>query len=273
MGIVTSVSNQKGGPGKTTITRNLSEELADKGRLVLVIDNDPQGNLTKSFTGESIPNEILSVRMDAQKKITEPGESNTALLYKEGLMPEPFQITDNMYLIGATRHLADMADSGTNALKLYKEFQLKLKLLAEAFDDIIIDCPPAAGNLQTAAHIGSDFLLIPTHLSEDSVDGVGQQIESSALCKETLNPKLKLLGIVVNEKKSHKINVEKLYLDTLKTDYPDSLFKTIINESVKVSEARSLGLSVKKHASSSLQADQFQNLTAEYLERVVEMSK
>lgn len=266
MGKVSSVSIQKGGPGKTTVCRNLGEEVSEVSRKVLLIDNDPQGNLTKAIFGDELPEAIMkvtdSVTSDTQK--VAPGVSNSYWLYEKDEMPEPLQVTENLYIIGATKHLAEM---GTRAVDCVYEFKDKLEVLAEEFDDVFIDCPPAAGTLQTAAHGASDYLIIPTELSEDSIEGVKQQLESATANKKRLNQKLEILGILVNGKDSHKIVIEEIHHETLKELYGDKLFSTVITHSVKVSEARSFNKTVKQHAPKSVQAEQFVALTKEYLER------
>lgn len=266
MGKVTSVSIQKGGPGKTTVCRNLGEEVSEAGFKVLLIDNDPQGNLTKAIFGDDLPAEIMkateAVTSGTQK--VAPGMSNTYFLYEKDEMPEPYKVTDSLYIIGATKHLAEM---GTRSVDCVYEFKDKMEVLSEEFDHVFIDCPPAAGTLQTAAHGASDYLLIPTELNEDSIDGVKQQLESALANKKRLNPVLEVLGILVNGKDSHKINIEEYHLETLKELYGDKIFKSIITHSVKVSEARSFNKTVRQHAPKSVQAEQFVALTKEYLQR------
>jgi len=266
MGKVSSVSIQKGGPGKTTVCRNLGEEVSETGRKVLLIDNDPQGNLTKAIFGDDLPEAIMkvseAVTSGSQKAV--PGVSNSYWLYEENEMPEPFMVTENLYIIGATKHLAEM---GTKAVDCVYEFQDKIEVLAGYFDDVFIDCPPSAGTLQTAAHGASDYLIIPTELNEDSIDGVKQQLDSASVNKKRLNQKLDILGILVNGKDSHRINIEEIHYDHLKELYGNKLFDTVITHSVKVSEARSFNKTVKNHAPKSIQAQQFVALTEEYLVR------
>lgn len=266
MGKVTSISIQKGGTGKSTVTRNLGEEVSETGRKVLLIDNDPQGNLTKSLFGDDLPEEVMkvveSVTSSTQK--VSPGVSNSYWLYEKDEMPEPYRINDNFYLLGATKHLAEM---GTKTVDVVYEFKDKLEVLAEEFDDIFIDCPPAAGTLQTAAHGGSNFVIIPTQLSEDSIDGVKEQVDSLSANKKRLNPNLEILGILVNGKDAHKINIEEIHLERLREDYGELVFNTVITYSVKVSESRSFNKTVGQHAPRSPQASQYINFVEEYLER------
>lgn len=266
MGKVSSLTIQKGGPGKTTVCRNLGEEVSETGRKVLLIDNDPQGNLTKAIFGDELPEAIMKVAeaVTSGTQKAAPGVSNSYWLYEKDEMPEPYKVTDNLYIIGATKHLAEM---GTKAVDCVYEFQDKIEVLAEEFDDVFIDCPPAAGTLQTAAHGASHYLIIPTELNEDSIDGVKQQLESATANKKRLNQKLEILGILVNGKDAHKINIEEIHHDTLKELYGAKLFNTVITHSVKVSEARSFNKTVRQHAPRSVQAEQFVTLTEEYLER------
>jgi len=266
MGNVSSVSIQKGGPGKTTVCRNLGEEVSETGRKVLLVDNDPQGNLTKAIFGDDLPESIMKVAeavTSGTQKVS-PGASNSYWLYEKDEMPEPYKVTEHLYIIGATKHLAEM---GTRSVDCVYEFKDKMEVLAEEFDDVFIDCPPAAGTLQTAAHGASDYLIVPTELNEDSIDGVKQQLDSASANKKRLNQKLEILGILVNGKDSHKINIEEVHYGTLQDLYGDKLFDTVVTHSVKVSEARSFNKTVKQHAPKSVQAKQFVALTAEYLER------
>lgn len=266
MGIVSSVSIQKGGPGKTTVCLNLAVEVAETGRKVLLIDNDPQGNLTRAILGDELPEAIekVSEAVTSVSQKLAPGVSNSYWFYEKGEIPEPHIVTDNLHIIGSTKHLALM---GTRSVDSIYEFSEKIEMLAEGYDDVFIDCSPAAGTLQTAAHGASDYLIIPTELNEDSIDGVRQQLESAAINKKRLNKKLEVLGILVNSKNSHKIVIEEAYHDTLKTLYKEMLFITEITKSVKVAEARCLNLSVGQHAPKSVQAKQYATLAEEYLER------
>lgn len=270
MGKVSSVSIQKGGPGKTTVCRNLGELVSEKGRKVLLIDNDPQGNLTSAIFGDELPEAIKTIKKSTTSdvdKIT-PGISNSFWLYEKDEIPEPYQVTENLYIIGATKHLEEKGRANIDCIY---EFRDKIEVLAQDFDDVFIDCPPAAGTLQAAAHGASDFLIIPTRLEEDSINGLKEQLNSWAANKRQLNPKLEVLGIVVNGKDSHRIVIEDVHLGNLQEEYSQLLFSTIITQSVKVSEARSFNVTIKKHAPNSAQAKQFENLTTEYLGRLEKM--
>lgn len=267
MGKVTSISIQKGGTGKTTVCRNLSEGVSTKNRKVLLIDLDSQGNVTTSIYGDELPHEIMSIgesKTSNTAKVS-PGTSNSYWLYEKDEMPEPLKVTDNLYIIGSTKHLAEQ---GTKPVDSVYEFQDKLEVLAQEFDDIFIDCPPSASIFQTSAHAASDYILIPTELNEDSIKGVVEQIDSASKNKKRLNPKLEVLGVLVNKKDSHKINIEEYYLDSLKEKYGKLLFETIITSSVKVSEARSFNKTVMDYAPKSVQSNQYQALIEEYLKRI-----
>lgn len=263
---VTSISIQKGGVGKTTVCRNLGEELSVNYK-VLFIDNDPQGNLTESIFGDELPSAIMhsmESKTSSFIKVT-PGISNSYYLYESDEMPEPFKINDNLYIIGSTKHLAEMASKPIDCVY---EFKDKLEVLREEFDFIFIDCPPAAGVLQTAAHGASDNLIIPTELSEDSIKGVKQQIESALSNKKRLNAKLEILGVLINGKSSHKIIIEDEHLTTLSEQYGQKLFQTVVTRSVKISEARSFNKTIRQYQPRSIQAEQYLSLTSEYLSRV-----
>lgn len=267
MGKVSSVSIQKGGPGKTTVCRNLGELVSEHQRKVLLIDNDPQGNLTSAIFGDDLPQAIKTIKKSTTsdvEKIT-PGTSNTFWLYEPDEMPEPYKVTENLYIIGSTKHLEEKGRANIDCIY---EFREKLEVLSQEFDDIFIDCPPAAGTLQAAAHGASDYLIIPTRLEEDSINGLKEQLNSWQATKRQLNPKLEVLGVIVNGKDSHRIVIEEIHLDHLQQEYGDMLFKTTITQSVKVSEARSFNVTIKKHAPNAAQSKQFELLTQEYLDRI-----
>lgn len=267
MGKVISISIQKGGTGKTTVCRNLGEGVAKAGGRVLFIDNDPQGNLSSYVFGDKLPEEIMTITESVTSGLKKamPGVCNAYWFYQESEIPSPYKVNDNLYIIGATKHLAEVNSKGVNCIY---EFIEKVAKLATEFDHIFIDCPPAAGTLQSAAHGASDFVLIPTELSEDSIDGIEQQIESLAANKEHINKKLSLLGVLVNKKETHKINIEEYYADIVQSKYGAKVFNTMITKSVKVSEARAYNQTVQDYSGKSPQALQYTSLVQEYLERV-----
>ena len=201
---ITSLTNQKSGSGKTTVCRTLGETVSSRGRKVLLIDNDPQGNLTRSYFGDTLPSESVrrTASVTGEGEQVSPGVSNTVSCYDRDARPQPYKIHENLYLIGATKALANVAVRPVSGVS---EFTEKVTALSRQFDDILIDCPPGASVLQAAAHSASQALLIPTFLNKDNVEGVYQQLDTMNARQQAGHPTLDLLGVVVSAKRTQYI--------------------------------------------------------------------
>lgn len=263
MAHIIAVSNQKGGVGKTTVTVNLGKNLAAQGYRVLLVDNDPQGNLTMSIFGDELPSSVVSVEAGKSR----PGLSNSYSLYTdgEGGIPQSVDGYGTLMIIGANKHLSEIA---TRPFDVMFEFKAKLHALRGNFDFILIDCLPSFGLLQTAAHMTADYLLIPTHLDDFSVKGISEQMKTANKTMENLNKDLKLLGILANEVSGAKVLVEEHFYDVLQEQYGSLLFKTKITKSAKVAESHALQKSVGEYRQYSDQARQYAALTAELIARI-----
>ncbi len=256
MGKIVAVVNQKGGVGKTTVSGNLAKDFARKGRKVLIADNDPQGNATRAIFGDDLPDEV-------SEKF---GESSSYCLYYEGSEVVPIQITDNLSIVGGSKHLSEM--STRQASEVGYEFKEKLEILAEEQDYVIIDCLPSFGTMLTAALITADYVLIPTLLDDFSINGIAELVSTVHTIKRRHNEKLKLLGIVVNQKDGREVLVEQHYLEELVKTYGDLVLKPAITKSVKVAEATAFQQSVYEYKPSLDQAKQFDSLSSEILKRM-----
>ncbi|NYZ69496.1 ParA family protein [Endozoicomonas sp. SM1973] len=259
---ITAISNQKGGVGKTTVAVNLGKNLAGMGKKVLLIDNDPQGNLSMAIFGDDMPEEIIKTGSDG---ISKPGISNCFHLYKEQSNVKPYAVSETLHIIGSTKHLSEVT---TKPFEVIFEFRDNIEAVRDQYDEIIIDCLPSFGVLQTAAHMTADHLLIPTHLEEFSVKGLEEQLQTANNTKRRLNPKLNFLGILANEVSAQKVLVEEHYYNDLKSRHNGHLFETKITKSAKIKESHALCKSIYEYKKNSDQARQYQEFTREYLERV-----
>ncbi|MGI0120463.1 ParA family protein [Zooshikella sp. RANM57] len=259
---ITAISNQKGGVGKTTVAVNLGKNLASMGKRVLLVDNDPQGNLTMAVFGDELPEEVLLIGDDG---VAIPGLSNCMQLYSEKASFKPYALNETLHIIGSTKHLSEVT---TRPFEIIFEFKDNVESLRKQYDEIIIDCLPSFGALQTAAHMTADHLLIPTHLDEFSVRGLEEQLKTANNTKRRLNPKLKFLGILANEVSAQRVLVEEHYYNDLKAKHNSYLFDAKITKSAKIKESHAMRLSILEYKKNSDQARQFQHFTKEYLERV-----
>jgi len=275
MGHITAISNQKGGVGKTTITVNLAKLLGARGFRVLVIDNDPQGNLTSALFADELPEGVLEAGSAVQGL---PGPGNTVSAYSEGAalapvaVPRPADQTGraqeewvgNLHALAATSSLVEISQKSIEAVYAFQE---NVRELARDYDVVLIDCLPSFGVVQTASHMAAHWLLVPTHLDSFSVGGVRAQMQNAAKIKKRGNSDLALLGIVPNEVSAVPTNVESVYDAELREEWGDKVFISRITKSTKVREANALHAGIFEYKPHSDQARQFRALADEYCAR------
>ena len=226
MGRVISISNQKGGVGKTTTAVNLAAFLAEKGKKVLVIDIDPQGNagFGVGINAEEISNtvyEVLTGDVPIKQAIFE-----TEI---EGL----FIIPSNIDLSGAQVELLERPE---------KEFILKKALdeIKGSFHYIFIDCPPSLGILTLNSLVAADSVMIPLQCEYYALEGLGQLLEIISMVQDNLNPKLSLEGVVLTMYDTRTALAKQVVSD-VQENFKGHVFKTIIPRNVRLSEAPSYG--------------------------------
>lgn len=248
MGTTISILNEKGGVGKTTITSNISFNLS-KNNSVLIIDNDPQGN--------------LSNRYNSNKE----NISKTNNLYKQSeKLLKPIQVRKNLFLYTADQSLSEINEGNSKNITELKD---KIVKLQKIFDYIIIDNAPSFSYLSISALIASDYLIIPTELSGDSFQGINNIINNvTRISKKGLNKDLKLLGIIVNMVEGNKTILERDLLMSLKKSYKDNLFQTLLTRSIIVKESGLMKQSLEEYNSKSKQALQYRILTDEIKKRI-----
>ncbi len=226
MGKVISVSNQKGGVGKTTTTVNLAAFLAEKGKRVLIIDIDPQGNagFGIGINAEEIETTIYEVLIDEI-----PIEEAIFKTEIEGLSIIP----SNIHLSGAQVNLLDTEG---------KEFILrnKLKKIRDYYDYIFIDCPPSLGVLTLNSLVAADSVLIPLQCEYYALEGLSQLLQIIVMVQERLNKTLKIEGVVLTMFDT-RTNLAAQVVSDVREYFKDKVFDTIIPRNVKLSEAPSFG--------------------------------
>ena len=226
MGRIISVSNQKGGVAKTTTTVNLAAFLADKGKKVLIIDIDPQGNAGYGIgiNAEEMDTTIYEVLIDEI-----PIEDAIFQSDIEGLSIIPA----NIHLSGAQVDLLD---------KDGKEFILKKKLapIKKYYDYIFIDCPPSLGVLTLNSLVAADSVLIPLQCEYYALEGINQLLKIIVMVQEKLNKSLKIEGLLLTMYDT-RTNLAQQVVNDVKEYFKDKVFETIIPRNVKLSEAPSFG--------------------------------
>ena len=246
---IVAVSNQKGGVGKTTIAFNLAKGLAARGKRVLAIDNDPQGNLT---------NALLTA--------PEAFEADIFSYYKpEAKNPTPQAITENLFLLGANQGLATVTDLQLDdALFGLRE---GLAMLESDFDYILIDCLPSFGVLQLAALTAADEVLIPVTPANFSVQGLTTLFDTITRAQKCFNPKLAVLGIVLNRIDGRRTTIGDGLVELIRETYTDLVFQSTISQSVRVEESYSFNQSVLEYEPKGKVAEQMNRFIDEFLSR------
>jgi chromosome partitioning protein len=251
MPTVIAVANQKGGVGKTTTTANLGAALARDGRRVLLIDMDPQGNLTSA----------VGVSKAAEHTIAD------ALLDYQAPLPTVNVANGNGRLDVAPATLALASAEAALMNKLGREQRLRDQLGRHAggYDVVLIDTPPSLGLLTINALVAADRVLIPTEARFFSLQGL-QMIEESIEEVLYLNPRLKIVGILLS-KLDRRLREEKQVSEYLRERWGALVFETEIATSSKVLEASSAGKTVFGYLGAERAAGMYASLAEEVLRR------
>jgi chromosome partitioning protein len=244
LGATIAVLSQKGGTGKTTTVRTLADVLRRIGLSVLVVDLDPQGNLSDYFDvdPEASPTvgDVLSGRADA-----------TAAVF-DGIMPANLSLAEaELTLVG----------------KMGRELTLRRALapLREDYDLILLDCPPSLGLLTVNALVAADHALLTTEAQYFALQGVEQALEVIELARDGLNPDLGWLGVVFNIADMRTRHSRESYA-TLREHIGEKLFRSTVRQSIAYAESAELAISILDHRP-DLGAD-YLALADELLERL-----
>ncbi|MGL6114007.1 ParA family protein [Cetobacterium sp. SF1] len=227
------IINQKGGEAKTTTSRNISEILSLKGFKTLVIDMDPQGNLTTNF--DISKREVKTLYDVFNKEI----DINDIVIKKTEKL---HVIPNNIKMAKANMQFA----GHPNWARLLKRF---IKELTESYDYIIIDCPPALDFSTYNALTAADEVIVTLQAEENSLEGISDLMDTIDDVRED-NEGLKLCGVLVTRYKANT-NLHKGYKNVLDDYFGDTMFKTVIRDNIKVAEANQSHKSVVEYDKSS----------------------
>ena len=251
MGKIISVANQKGGVGKTTTTVNLSTILAKKGKKVLLIDTDPQGNATSG----------LGVSKDVELSVYDIliGDTEFDETLQETAIKNLKVCPSNISLAGAEVQLVSM---------MSREQRLKTKLdkIKDQYDFIFIDCPPSLGVLTINALTAVDSVLIPIQCEFYALEGVGQLINTIQLVKKSLNKSLDIEGVLMTMY-DYRTNLSNEVYDEAKKFFNDKVYDATIARNIRLAEAPSFGLPIMLYDDKCKGAIAYKKFAKEFLSK------
>ena len=252
MGKIIAFANQKGGVGKTTTAVSVAACMGAKGKKVLLVDVDPQGNATsgmgvnKRQVSHSTYDLLVMDETEIESVIQKTGFQNVDIL------------PSNMQLAGAEIELVDL-DNRTSRLK---QAILPVK---ERYDYIIIDCPPSLGLITLNALTASDTILIPIQCEYFALEGLSQLMATMRQVKRLYNPSIEIEGVLFTMYDG-RLNLTMQVVEEVKRYFPRKVFKTVIPRNVKISEAPSFGKPVYYYDRYSKGSISYGELTNEILQ-------
>ena len=240
---VIALANQKGGTAKTTTTLNLGIGLAHQGRKVLLVDADPQGDLTTALgwtNADSIP-----ITLETQmKKILQ----DEPFVYNEGILHHE----EGVDIIPTNIELSGMEISLVNAMSREQTLKLYLSDLKKDYDYILIDCMPSLGMVTLNALAAADSVIIPVQAQYLPAKGMTQLMQTIGKVRQYINPSLRIDGILLNIV-DNRTNLAKSTADALRKNFGSviKIYRSSIPMAVKAAEVASKGVSIYKYEPSS----------------------
>jgi chromosome partitioning protein len=252
MSKVITVTNQKGGVGKTTTSINIAFYLAKAGKRTLLIDFDPQGNAS---SGLGISKDDLTYTIS--DVLLGTVDANQAI-YKTDFK--------HLSLIPSTPQLADIEVKIANAQNRFILLRSAIKSISDNYDYIIIDSPPSLSLLTVNSMITADYILLPVQTEFYALEGVAQLLETMKLVKKVANPELRILGVLATMY-DKRTSLSSQVLAEIKKYFKELVFKTTIPRNIRLAEAPSHGAPIGKYDAFSRGAKAYKQLTQEILER------
>jgi chromosome partitioning protein len=251
-----AVANQKGGVGKTTTTINLAASLAALGQRVLVVDVDPQGNLTSGVGQKGKSGEGGTI-YDALTR-REPTIDISSFTLATGI--------DRLTLIPADQHLTGAEIELVTLPHREERLRRLLASTRDAYDDILIDCPPSLGLLTLNALVAADAVLIPLHCEYFALEGLADLVGTMRRVRAALNPSLDIEGVLLTMF-DERTNLGQQVATDVRGFFKQKVFRTVIPRNVRLGEAPSHGMPALVYDPKSRGAEAYLALAREVLER------
>jgi chromosome partitioning protein len=255
MSRVVTVTNQKGGVGKTTTAINLAASLALAQQRVLVVDMDPQANMTSGvgLRGQHGPGGTI------YEALTSPEQIDPDTLILSTSVDHLFAIPADRQLTGAEIELVGLPE---------REYRLRrfLEPLRDRFDRIFIDCPPSLGLLTLNALVAADAVLIPLHCEYFALEGLADLVATLKRVRGSLNPTLDIDGVLLTMY-DERTNLGQQVAHEVREFFQEKVFQTVIPRNVRLGEAPSHGKPVILYDAKSRGAEAYLSLAREVLAR------
>lgn len=258
---VISITNQKGGVGKTTTAVNVADEVASLGKRVLLIDLDPQGNASSGLgfrrSEKGVYDLLCNTNSDDANNLSSVKNSDLILTTRN---PNLFVICGNQNLAGAEIELVNATNRESKLKNAISNFE-------DEFDLVIIDCPPSLSILTINALVASDYILIPVQPEFYALEGVSLLIETIAKVKQLWNNKLEIIGVIMTMHDKRNI-LHRQVEDDLRKHFKSILFNVIITRNIRLAEAASFGKSIKDYDKNSSGSLAYTILAKELVRRI-----
>lgn len=246
---VIAIANQKGGVGKTTTSINLSACVAEKGKKVLLIDIDPQGNATSG----------LSINNHGEKSVYNVLVDDIKIedAIKPTMIKNLHICTSNIDLAGAEIEMVSLV-SRENRLKN------AIEKMENKYDYVFIDCPPSLGLITLNAFTAANSVIVPIQCEYYALEGLGQLVNSIKLVKKHLNPDLEIEGVLLTMYDS-RTKLSTQVAEEVSKYFGEKVFNTVIPRNIRLSEAPSHGLPISMYDPLSKGARTYKKLAKELI--------